>query len=165
MVNGKRYIGSSTNLYERGLKHRSLLRHNKHHNVVLQNSFNKYGEKNFLFYLITFCNKGELIEQEQFYIDKLSPSYNLKLEVVRNILTEESRAKISATLKRRYAEGYSNSSERKVATYTKEGSLVQVYTSITKCAKDIGADYSNVKRALNGRQKSCKSFIVKYFNP
>lgn len=38
LSNNKRYIGSSKNIYSRLLKHRSLLRNNKHENSKLQNS-------------------------------------------------------------------------------------------------------------------------------
>lgn len=38
------YIGSSNNILKRWDNHRWLLRHNKHNNNYLQNSWNKYGE-------------------------------------------------------------------------------------------------------------------------
>ncbi len=39
---------------------------------------NKYGIDNFEFIVIETCTKSKLIEREQFYIDTLNPSYNLR---------------------------------------------------------------------------------------
>jgi len=43
------YIGSAINILSRFNKHKEQLRKNKHFNFHLQNSWNKYGENNFLF--------------------------------------------------------------------------------------------------------------------
>jgi group I intron endonuclease len=53
-TNNKIYIGSSVNILSRFSKHKSLLKHNKHDNDYLQNSYNKYGLENFLFEIIGF---------------------------------------------------------------------------------------------------------------
>lgn len=48
-INGKVYVGKTTNLKHRWEEHLSNLRNNKHHSIELQRSYNKYGEDNFLF--------------------------------------------------------------------------------------------------------------------
>lgn len=68
---GKRYIGSSINTIKRKQQHLKGLRSGNHCNTYLQRSFNKYGEKNFKFYLIHSCEKEDLIKWEQIYLDKL----------------------------------------------------------------------------------------------
>lgn len=163
-LNNKKYIGSSINIYQRGLKHRSVLRSNSHPNNKLQNSYNKHGEDNFIFYIICECSKEDLIRIEQHYIDCYLPFYNLMLQVERKDFSSETKLQISNTLKKRYLEGYKNNCERKVDLYKSTGEYVRTYESITKCSKDIQADLSNVKRVLNGRQKTCKGFIVVYHN-
>ena len=50
--NSKKYIGSSTNIENRFLRHKSLLRKGIHHNKALQDDWNKYGEEAFSFELI-----------------------------------------------------------------------------------------------------------------
>ena len=45
--NGKCYIGSSCNLNKRKYQHFNSLMKNKHYNLYLQKSFNKYGKDNF----------------------------------------------------------------------------------------------------------------------
>ena len=73
------YYGSSIDIDLRFRVHKSQLRSNKHHNIHLQNAWNKYGEENFEFIIIEECesNKEILLEREQFYIDSLRPYYNL----------------------------------------------------------------------------------------
>ena len=48
LVNGKRYIGSSNDLYERSYSHIHHLQKQDHVNSHLQNSWNKYGEDKFV---------------------------------------------------------------------------------------------------------------------
>ena len=77
LTNNKFYIGSAVNLNKRKNQHFHYLRNNKHHNKPLQNSYNKYGESSFIFEIMCFCYKEDLIKNEQFYIDKYKPHYNI----------------------------------------------------------------------------------------
>ena len=43
------YIGSAKDLNHRWNTHLYCLKNNKHHNIILQRKFNKYGEENFEF--------------------------------------------------------------------------------------------------------------------
>lgn len=76
LKSNKFYIGSSQNLKKRALDHKSLLRNNKHPNRYLQFTWNKY--KDLFFEIIEECSIENLIEREQFYIDKLKPEFNLR---------------------------------------------------------------------------------------
>lgn len=49
---GRRYIGSTVNVTERWIRHKSHLKHNKHHCNYLQNAWNKYGKDTFVFSVI-----------------------------------------------------------------------------------------------------------------
>lgn len=76
--NNKRYIGSTIDLKSRRAAHFNFLRHNKHRSILLQNAFNKYGEKSFVFSVIEDnVIQDCLIEREQYWIDKLHPEYNV----------------------------------------------------------------------------------------
>lgn len=78
IINGKCYIGSTSwGFTSRWNSHIRLLRKNKHNNQHLQHSWNKYGEQNFTFDIIEYCNKSDCIIREQFYIDTLHPEYNI----------------------------------------------------------------------------------------
>ncbi len=72
-VNGKFYIGSATNLYQRRHVHFHELRNQIHFNPKLQAAFNKHGEQAFAFEVIELVLTPFLIEREQFYLDTLQP--------------------------------------------------------------------------------------------
>ena len=80
-INGKYYIGSSSNIFHRWQYHRKLLDENRHDNDHLQKSWNKYGHDNFEFSIINEIPKEKLLEEEQKCLDvcKLNPTlyYNI----------------------------------------------------------------------------------------
>ncbi len=105
VVNNKKYIGSSKNLYNRLHEHYHNLKHNKAHNSYLQNSWNKYGEDNFIYEIICFCELKEQFIKEQYYLDLYNPEYNFAPKVIpfeKRILSQKEKDTISETLKRRY---------------------------------------------------------------
>lgn len=70
LTNNKLYIGSSIDIKGRWAEHKRDLKNNKHHSTYLQRSWNKYGENSFNFSIIEECNKDDLLDREQFYLDK-----------------------------------------------------------------------------------------------
>jgi len=71
-VTNQIYIGSAVNYKSRWRNHRNLLTRNRHYNTKLQNSWNFYGENNFLFDILEYVESKELlIEREQFYLNKI----------------------------------------------------------------------------------------------
>lgn len=67
-INKKVYIGQSVNIHKRKLGHFNKLKHNRHHNKYLQNSFAKYGIENFDFEILCYCLESELDDKEKEYI-------------------------------------------------------------------------------------------------
>lgn len=61
-VNGKFYVGSTTNTKERFRVHRNRLRKNRHHSKHLQAAWNKYGEQVFVFHVIQTVPDGESLQ-------------------------------------------------------------------------------------------------------
>jgi group I intron endonuclease len=82
LINNHFYIGQSTNLSKRKGYHFSRLRNIVHENPYLQNSFNKYGEENFIFEILLICEISELTYYEQKYFDILKPEYNIRKECI-----------------------------------------------------------------------------------
>lgn len=70
IINNKRYIGQSKNIYKRWSKHKSELRNNKHANQHLQTAWNKYGESCFIFEVLEECSVDDLDTLERQYIAK-----------------------------------------------------------------------------------------------
>lgn len=81
IINGKIYIGQTQETFlRRYWHHQWCLRNNEHHNRKLQNAFNKYGDENFVFSIITVCDKEELNDLEIKYIkenDSVNKGYNI----------------------------------------------------------------------------------------
>lgn len=71
------YIGSAKNLTQRWITHLYYLKNNKHHNIILQRKYNKYGKDNFRFEILAKCPKEYLIKLEQWFLDNLKPVINI----------------------------------------------------------------------------------------
>lgn len=102
IYNNKIYIGSSINLGQRIYNHFCMLSKNKHINKKLQSSWNIHTKQAFEYLILEFCNKENLIEREQFYINTYKPEYNLTPLAGSNatrITTEETKRKQSAKSK------------------------------------------------------------------
>ncbi len=100
--NNKCYIGSSVNLESRNYKHFWMLSRGSHDNKYLQKSFNKHGIDSFIFEILEECDYSELIDKENFYINKyksndLTLGYNLSLvnEFRRNTYNDEVKVSLS----------------------------------------------------------------------
>jgi group I intron endonuclease len=76
LMNHKRYIGQSTNIYQRWNNHKNALNNNRHCNERLQNDWYEYGESSFSFYVITQCEKSELDSEESFWVSYYDSYYN-----------------------------------------------------------------------------------------
>lgn len=74
---GKLYIGSAVCLYTRIHSHFSMLKLDKHDNIHFQRLYRKYGVSDFCYDILEFCEKQELVEREQFYIDSMKPKINI----------------------------------------------------------------------------------------
>lgn len=107
VINGKRYIGSSTDIQIRWNKHISQLKLGRHYKH-LQSAFNKYGESAFAFEVLEECLEEMLLEKEDHYIIMYKTTdkkygYNTNLATIRGNYThsEETRKKISEIQKGR----------------------------------------------------------------
>ena len=83
-TNEKVYIGQTNDLDKRKGLHYSYLKNNTHDNPHLQNAWNKYGENNFEFKILLYCEPFELTRYEQFFVNVYTPEilYNIRLECV-----------------------------------------------------------------------------------
>lgn len=107
-INGKTYIGAALDFEGRWNRHRSDLRLNRHHNLHLQRSWNKYGEEAFGFGVLEYLdNLDELYLAEQFWVNVYGEEnkelYNIatpgKAPMLGFAVSEETCHKISRGLK------------------------------------------------------------------
>lgn len=66
---GKMYIGSATNIFKRLKWHKYTLYKNKHHSILLQRAWNKYGDNCFIFNILEETNIDDLLKIEQLWLD------------------------------------------------------------------------------------------------
>jgi group I intron endonuclease len=78
LENEQIYIGSTIQSFAIRLKqHKRELKHNKHHSVYMQNSYNKYGPLSFTVEILEIIeDKNIVLEREQYYINTLKPGFN-----------------------------------------------------------------------------------------
>jgi len=99
------YVGQTIHPEKRFKQHKNMLESNSHYNLHLQHSWNKYGEENFCFEILEYCEKEKLNERELFYIEaigSLHPNgYNLVNRGSNISMSEETRKKISLSAKER----------------------------------------------------------------
>jgi group I intron endonuclease len=100
LVNNKKLIGQSANIYMRWNSHKSMLNKNIHYNQYLQSSWNKHGQQNFKFEIIFVCPIQDLDSAEIKFIEvnqtlNQNFGYNLIEGGNRTKHTEESKRKLS----------------------------------------------------------------------
>lgn len=98
-VNDKFYVGSSKQLLKRLQEHRCRFKKKDGINKYIQNAYDKYGEENFEYSIIEYCEICDRLDREQYYLTLLEPEYNLSLQVVANKgLPRSEEAKIKSSI-------------------------------------------------------------------
>jgi len=171
LINGKFYIGSSVNLYNRFHTHSTKLKTQVHTSKHLQASYNKYGKDNFIFEVIEYCEKEILIEREQWFLDNLKPQYNKREDATTNLnvkISVESRKKISESLKKAFKEGRRVGkcvNNVPVTLFDLSGNKIADFESGGKCAAFIGTIGKNmpVSTAIHSKTKRIakKYYVLK----
>ena len=111
MVNHKKYVGQSIDIYRRWKDHRRELNSNRHHNAYLQRAWNCDGECNFNFYVLEVCSDLLLDSKESYYInifDCMNNKYGYNIENGGNAnkkLSKETKEKISEARLGRFSGG------------------------------------------------------------
>lgn len=123
------YIGSSVNWKNRKSGHLMHLRKNIHVNTMLQRAFHKYGEDGLVFSIVEYCHPDKLLEREQYYIDTLSPKYNIAKVAGRMTgykFTDEQKARFrESLLKNSTKEERSERGRKARAAWTEESKAKQ----------------------------------------
>lgn len=146
LSNGHKYIGSAVNIPNRWREHKYQLIHGKHHSQYLQRAWDKYSSSLFLFHVLEYCEKDELITREQFYIDLFSPEYNIS-PTAGNCLgvkaSEETKKNISDAQKKRFSSD-ENRRKHSVATSNRTQSVeTRKKISVAFTGRKLSAEWKN----------------------
>ena len=104
-VNGKRYVGQTSDFTKRWSRHRVMLRNGTHDNKHLQSAYVKHGVGAFQFNELARCHPKALTWVEQSFMDLCRPEYNKapaagsRLGCKQPSYSAESRAKMSVAMK------------------------------------------------------------------
>ena len=152
LVNHKKYVGQSIDIYNRWKDHRRELNGNRHHNGYLQRAWNKYQENNFQFYILEECDVSLLDELETYYIhyfDCRNNKYGYNIESGGNAnktISSETREKMSESARTR-CYGSNNSNAHPV--YCPQ--LDILFGCIADVERDGYACASSVRLCLRGK--------------
>ena len=153
-LNGKFYIGSASDLYARQSEHFDKLRKGIHKNPYLQNSYNKYNVENFNFEILKIVNKEELLDCEQWFLDTLSPHYNI------NPLAT---SRLGAKLTKKQIEHHCNIRRKPVIQCDLSGNELKLFNSCKEVLESFGLKKTGqLCDHLKGKHKTFKGYYFKY---
>ncbi|MDD2286400.1 MAG: GIY-YIG nuclease family protein [Paludibacter sp.] len=155
VVNGKMYIGSSVDLKKRKRDHLRELRQNIHCNDRLQNSFNKYGEKNFKFEIVEHIDdRDNLIEAEQNWINKTNAAdKNVGLNINRLAVGGGNFGEINGNYGNR---GAKNPLSKRIAQIEIETlEIIKIWDASIEIKRKLGFHSGNIcKMCIDARDKN-----------
>ena len=192
LVNSKKYIGLSNDIYRRWSNHLCELEGNYHVNIHLQNAWNKYGKEQFIFYILEKCDESKLNSREQFWIeyyDTFKYGYNRTIggEGIQGFkLSKERREEISKSLtgrqcsektkklfrehmKIQFQDEYfimkfkeNIESQKKPIKCYNKEGFVKEYPDIHSTGKELHIEPTNICKVLKGKQKTCGGYTFCY---
>jgi group I intron endonuclease len=156
LINNKVYVGRTSNLKERKYGHFQKLKTNKHPNKKLQYAFNKYGDTNFIFEVLSYCSREESCDKEIWWItelDAIKNGYNVTKGgngIVE--FTEFTKRKLSKNNARTWLgkKGDENPNSKKCYQYDLEGNFIKEYISIREACEINRYSYESVCKCLKG---------------
>lgn len=166
IVNNKRYIGLSTNIYGRWRQHINALTSKTHYNAHLQSAWNKYGQDNFQFNIVEQCEKECLPDREIYWIayyDSFNNGYNDTIGgdgANGYIMSDEQRQQISKNNIERFALEENRlkqsiaSDHRCTPIYQIDlnGNIVNEWRSIRWAANQLGIRQQDISHAIHHRR-------------
>ena len=145
--------------------------------MLINKAFLKYGYSKFKLEIIEYCDKSNLLNREQYYIDLLNPEYNIlkiagsaigykhtkeAIEKIRKAglgrsRDKETKKKISATLKTFFSEN-----EKARGTMAKIGALNGKKVKIQDLSNNSITEYTSYSKAaiaLNTSQTTISNYV------
>jgi len=160
--NGKIYVGSSLNLGRRFTSYFSFKYIDIQKTSLICKALLKYGYSKFRLEILEYCENSVLLEREQYYIDLLSPEYNILKKAgssagykhtKKTISKFKARKHTKETIEKFKAKLFSIETRKKISE--SKGTKVLVtdlstnnsyeYSSIRKAAEELKAPNSTIR--------------------
>jgi hypothetical protein len=161
---GKIYVGQSVNIYRRIKSYYEPS--SSKSQIILKNSFKKYGVENHKFYIIEKCSTEELNTKERywqdFYKDKLLNCRFTESKDKTGYCSEQTKKNIGNALKQTDA-SYKHL-KKKVYQYSSDGSFIKEWESLREASRILNVYCSTICKCLkkDSPNKSAKGFLWSY---
>ena len=146
---------------------RSLVKSNR----PIDRALLKYGFSNFILEILEYCDKNNVIEREQYYMDLIKPQYNI-VEIAGSTLgykhTPESLSKmidfvLSDEVRNRKALSTVNATAARIISRIVKNIKTNdksEYASLTEAGKALGVSRASVSQALLNNRLLKKTYFV-----
>lgn len=162
-INGKIYIGQTVGtLQHRISQHKS----NSKKKSVINMAIRKYGWDNFVAEVIDSAKSIEELNQKEIYwiqyYESIAPNgYNLEIGGKNAINSEETRKKISQSLKGKY-KGAKSPKAKKVYMFSLSGELIAEYGSVREAGRENNISSSQIAGVCRGEHFMAKGYRWSY---
>ena len=167
IVNNKMYIGSSKDLNTRKTNHFIMLRGGKHHSIHLQRAFDKYGERNFKFEVLEYCEESIILDRENYYLN----SYLKTKDYISNLNKEF--LKLSYNILPHAVKGFGGThrpetiaklklcspNRKNILCYNQDGSLFKLFRSAKEAELQVGLDNGCILMLCKTKRYISKKFV------
>lgn len=173
-INSKTYIGSSVNLSRRFYEYYNLS-HLEKSKMVISKALLKYGYASFSLEILEYCDRSILLKREQFYIDLLSPEYNINPKAASRLGTShtpETRKKMSDAKKGSnhplYGKTPSDETKKRMShalgttifMYSLDNQLLSTFTSSVAAAKYFSCTFNTILKYARSRYIFKSQYIL-----
>jgi group I intron endonuclease len=146
IINNKIYVGSSTISVNTRLKqHKSQLKNNKHSNRILQNSYNKYGEENFIFEILEECLPEHCLGIEQYWMNMLDVC-NRKYGYNINVNASNRRGCKLTTNQKNHLK---NINKNIIYQYSLSGEFIREWNSVKEASASLKISQNQILKVIN----------------
>jgi group I intron endonuclease len=95
-INGREYIGGSSNIRKIIHNYRWMLRTGNHPNPYLQDDYKEHGKGAFCFTVLEYCAKENIKVRKKWWMDYLKSTYNI-WDPIEGLIDDAIRAKMCAS--------------------------------------------------------------------
>lgn len=157
------YVGSAINIKKRWWNHLSDLKKNRHHSIILQNHYNKYGKSDLIFIIIEPCLPEFLIIREQYHVDTLNPYFNV-CKTVSHSGGMKGKHHSEETIKQmeKSHKGCTSWNSIPVSQFDKKDNFIKDWDSARSAEQELLISRSNILCCLSSKRKTAGGFIWKH---